>query len=224
MSGRDPAGGGPARPGAPGEQPIRILLAEDHQVVREGLRALLAAQPGFAVVAEAADGLRAVALARDGAIDVAVLDVGLPRLSGPDAAREIRARDPSVAVVMLSMHDDGATVERALAAGARGYVLKGEGIAEVARAIREVAAGRGYLSPAVADHAPGGGASDAPLTARERQILKLIAEGHTGRQIAALLSISPKTVENHRGHLMDKLDIHSTAGLVRYAIKAGLAE
>lgn len=206
--------------------PIRVLLVEDHQVVREGLRALLDAEPDFEVVAEAEDGFRALEAARTTQFDIAVMDVALPGLSGIDAARQLKELMASVEIVMLSMHDEGPTVERALRAGARAYVLKGAGVDEVKKAIRAVAAGQRYLSDGVADYALAddvAGAGSA-LTQRERQILKLVAEGYTGRQIAALLSISPKTVENHRGRLMDKLGIHSTAGLVRYAMKAGIVD
>lgn len=205
---------------------IRVMLVEDHQVVREGLRALLEAESDIDVVAEADSGFRALEVARQTEFDIAVMDVALPGLSGIDVTRELKEMRPSVQVVMLSMHDEGPTVERALRAGARAYVLKGSGIDKVRAAIRAVAAGERYLSDGVAEYAladevAGAGAA---LTQRERQILKLVAEGYTGRQIAALLSISPKTVENHRGRLMHKLGIHSTAGLVRYAMKAGLAD
>ncbi len=205
---------------------IRVMLVEDHQVVREGLRALLEAESDIDVVAEADSGFRALEVARQTEFDIAVMDVALPGLSGIDVTRELKEMRPSVQVVMLSMHDEGPTVERALRAGARAYVLKGAGIDKVRAAIRAVAAGERYLSDGVAEYAladevAGAGAA---LTQRERQILKLVAEGYTGRQIAALLSISPKTVENHRGRLMHKLGIHSTAGLVRYAMKAGLAD
>lgn len=206
--------------------PIRVMLVEDHQVVREGLRALLDAEPDIEVVAEADDGFRALDVAREATFDIAVMDVALPGLSGIDVTRRLAELQPTIAIVMLSMHDEGPTVERALRAGARAYVLKGAGVDKVKEAIRAVARGERYLSAGVADFALDDAVAGAgsTLTQRERQILKLVAEGYTGRQIAALLSISPKTVENHRGRLMDKLGIHSTAGLVRYAMKAGLVE
>lgn len=203
---------------------IRILLVDDHQVVREGLRALLDVEPDFDVVGEATDGFEAVRLTGELGPSLVVMDVGLPGATGVDATKRIAERYPGVRVVMLSMHDDGPTVERALRAGAEGYVLKGAGSGVLKEAIRVVAAGERYLSPEVAEYLlavaepnrrPG-------LTQREREILKLVAEGHTGKQIANLLAISPKTVENHRGHIMDKLGIRTTAGLVRYALKAGL--
>jgi len=202
------------------------MLVEDHQVVREGLRALLDAEPDIEVVAEADDGFRALDVAREATFDIAVMDVALPGLSGIDVTRRLAELQPTIAIVMLSMHDEGPTVERALRAGARAYVLKGAGVDKVKEAIRAVARGERYLSAGVADFALDDAVAGAgsTLTQRERQILKLVAEGYTGRQIAALLSISPKTVENHRGRLMDKLGIHSTAGLVRYAMKAGLVE
>lgn len=201
---------------------IRLLLAEDHLVVREGLRALLSSEPEFDVVAEATDGFEAVRLAQEHEPQVVIMDVGLPGLSGVDAAKRIKRELPLVKIVMLSMHDDGPTVQRASKAGATGYVLKGDGIGTIKQAVRTVVAGGSYTSPGLFE--PVASESSTALTDREREILKLVAEGLTGRQIAQLLYISAKTVENHRGRIMAKLGIHSTAGLVRYALKEGLTE
>ena len=204
---------------------VRIVLADDHRVVREGLRALLESETGFAVVGEACEGARAVELTRSLTPDVAVLDIAMPGLDGVEAAQRIRALVPSTAIVMLSMHNDGPTVERAFAAGALGYVLKGSGIGGVFEAIRTVVAGNRYVGTGVSDYVQTDDLDGVvnQLTPRERQILKLVGEGNTGREIAAVLSISPKTVENHRGRLMEKLDIRSTASLIRFALKSGIS-
>ncbi len=209
-------------------QRIRVLLAEDHQVVREGLRALLAKEPEIEIVGEAADGLQAVELAARLQPQVVVMDLGLPGLTGADATRRLRKGQPEVQVVVLSMHDDAPTVDAALHAGARGYVLKGAGVEHLLQAIRTVLRGEVYLSPGVSDYVLQGylsaqRAATDPLTDREREILKLVAEGFTGREIAERLGLKAKTVENHRAHICEKLDVHTTAGLVRYALRAGLA-
>ena len=209
-------------------QKTRGVLAEDHQVVREGLRALRAAEPDLEVVGEAADGARAVALAQELVPDVVVMDLGLPGLSGVEATRRLRKSHPGVQVVVLSMHDDAPTVDAALHAGARGYVLKGAGIQNLREAIRTVQRGEVYLSAGVSEYVLQGylqaqGVPVDPLTDREREILKLIAEGCTGRQIAEQLGLKAKTVENHRARICEKLDVHTTAGLVRYALRAGIA-
>lgn len=209
-------------------QRTRVLLAEDHQVVREGLRALLAKEPSIEVVGEAADGLQAVELAARLAPQVVVMDLGMPGLSGADATRRLRKTNPETQVVVLSMHDDAPTVDAALRAGARGYVLKGGGVEHLLEAIRTVLRGEVYLSPGVSDYVLQGYLSAQrapadPLTDREREILKLVAEGCTGREIAERLGLKAKTVENHRARICEKLDVHTTAGLVRYALRAGLA-
>lgn len=207
-----------------GEPTIRVLLADDHQVVREGLRALLRAASGIDVVGEAGDGLQAVELAERLRPDVVVMDIGLPHLNGVEAAARVRRGSPRTQVVMLSMHDDAPTVERALQAGARGYVLKGRGVESLVGALRTVHRGETWLSPELAAKplsAPG--EDGVPLSDREREILQLVAEGHTGPQIAERLGLKPKTVENHRTRIMDKLGIHGTAGLVRYALRVGIA-
>ena len=207
----------------------RVLLAEDHQVVREGLRALLGSEPQFEVVGEAADGAEALSLAEKLAPDVVVMDIGLAGLSGVEATRRLRKSHPEIKVVVLSMHDDAPTVDAALHAGARGYVLKGAGIANLREAIHTVLRGEVYLSPGISEYVLQGylqaqGAPKDPLSDREREILKLVAEGFTGRQIADRLGLKAKTVENHRARICEKLDIHTTAGLVRYALRAGIAE
>jgi DNA-binding NarL/FixJ family response regulator len=208
---------------------IRVLLVEDHQVVREGLRALLRNEPDMEVVGETDGGEAGVRLAEEVGPDVVVMDVSMPGLSGIEAARRLRKTRPDQAVVVLSMHDDAPTVDAALRAGARGYVLKGRGVGALCEAIRTAARGEVYLSPEVSSYVlqgylSGGATEDPdPLSPREREILQLIAEGHTGRIIAERLGLKPKTVDNHRANIMDKLGIHTTAGLVRYALRAGLA-
>jgi DNA-binding NarL/FixJ family response regulator len=201
----------------------RILLVEDHQMVREGLRSLLAGEPDFEVVGEAADGIDAVRLAAQLAPEVVVMDIGLVGLSGVETTKRLVRERPGTIVVALSMHDDAPTVDRALRAGARGYVLKGSGVAALCDAIRTVRRGETYLSPAVSEYVLQGflGREKAdvdPLSEREAGILRLIADGLTGRQIAERLGLRPKTVENHRARIMEKLGIHTTAGLVRYAL------
>lgn len=207
----------------------RILLVEDHQVVREGLRALLSAEPDLEVIGEANDGLEAVERATALAPELVVIDATLPRLDGIEAIRRLIRTLPDTLFVVLSMHDDAATVDRALRAGARGYVLKGAGIATLVQAIRTVRAGEVFLSPGISDYVLQGylradPVAHDPLSPREREILTLIAEGRTGREIAGMLGLKPKTVENHRGRMMEKLGIHTTAGLVRYALRAKIVE
>jgi two-component system, NarL family, response regulator NreC len=207
---------------------IRVLLAEDHQVVREGLRALLGQERDIAVVAEARDGLAVEGQVAEERPDVVVLDIGLPRLNGIEVTRRLRERHPEVRVLILSMYDDAQTADQALRAGARGYVLKGVGVADLCQAIRRVHRGEVYLSPQIAEFVLQGylttkGAPETdPLSQREREILQLIVEGFTARQIAGRLGLSPKTVENHRANIMDKLGIHTIAGLVRHAMRRGL--
>jgi DNA-binding NarL/FixJ family response regulator len=202
---------------------IRILLVEDHQMVREGLRTLLAGEADFEVVGEASEGADAVRLARELAAHVIVMDIELAGLSGIEATKRVLRERPEAAVIALSMHDDAPTVDRALRAGARGYVLKGSGVAALCEAIRIVRRGETFLSPAISRLAlpsggrPGGSDAD-PLSDRERQVLELIAQGYTSREIAERLGLRPKTVENHRARIMEKLGIHTTAGLVRWAL------
>ena len=204
----------------------RIVLCEDHQMVREGLRALIDGEPDLEVVADASDGEQAIRAALDHGPDVVVMDIGLPLCDGIEATRRLRQQAPELPVVILSMHDDATTVDRALRAGARGYVLKGAGFARLCDAIRSVRRGEVYLSPDISDHVLTGylraGDGD-PLSDREREILRLISDGHTSAAIARQLGLNPKTIENHRANIMDKLQIRTTAGLVRYALRSGVA-
>ncbi len=208
--------------------PIQILLADDHVIVRQGLRGLLERE-GFRVCGEAPDGREAIHLAETCRPDVAILDLTMPGLNGIDAAREIMRLLPATKTVLLTMHQDEAYILQALNSGVSGYVLKTQASADLVQAIREVMRGSLYLSPgasrAVVDaYRSKAGVPRDPLTSRERQILQLIAEGKTTKQIAALLGVSVKTADSHRSRLMAKLDIHQAAGLVRYAIRRGLIQ
>jgi DNA-binding NarL/FixJ family response regulator len=197
----------------------RVLLVEDHQVVREGLRALLSAQPDFEVVGEADQGEEALLLAESLRPQLVVMDLSLPHLDGVEATRRLGRLRPAPQVVILSMHDDAATVEAALAAGARGYVLKGRGIAVLCEALHAALRGEIYLSPELSERGLSlGPETKGPLSPREWEVISLIAEGLTGKEVAARLGLKPKTVENHRQNIMGKLNIHTTAGLVRYAL------
>lgn len=206
----------------------RVLLADDHQIVREGLRGLLE-KAGHEVVAEASDGREALNLARTLLPDIAVLDMSMPLLNGLDAAHEIRRFAPSIKTILLTMYNDKSYVLQALRGGVKGYVLKTQASDDLIRAIREIQRGEVYISPGVAasvvDAYLGNTDVDGdPLTPRERQILQLVAEGNTTKEIARLLSVSFKTAESHRNRIMKKLDIHDVTGLVRYAIRRGLAQ
>ncbi len=204
----------------------RILLADDHQIFRQGLRNLLE-KAGHEVIGEAADGRTALVMAQTLQPDVAVLDLSMPLLNGLDAAHEIQRVSPQTATILLTMYADKSYVLQALRVGARGYVLKTQAAEDLIRAVHEISAGGLYLSPGVAvsvvDAYLGKAGDDAdPLTPRERQTLQLIAEGKTTKEIARLLGLSVKTAESHRTRLMQKLDIHDAAGLVRYAIRRGI--
>lgn len=210
---------------------IRILLTDDHRMMREGLRKLLVEQPGLEVVAEADDGRSAVRLAGEAGAEVAVMDVTMSGLNGIEATRLIKAEHPNVQVVGLSMHADREFVTAMLAAGASAYLLKDCPFGELVTAIRSVAAGGVYLSPKVAgivvDGCLEGMAGEAStycgkLTAREREILQLIADGKSSKQVAQLLGLSAKTVDSHRRQVMEKLDLHSVAELTHYAIREGV--
>jgi DNA-binding NarL/FixJ family response regulator len=201
---------------------LRILVADDHGIVRAGLKMLIERQDSMHVVAEAADGVDAVEAAQRERPDVAVLDVSMPRMTGIQAAREIRAHCPSTAVLLLSMHDDERYVHDALRAGASGYVLKRQADAELIEAVRAVAAGRHFVSSIPGAEREGGPAD--PLTPRELDVVKLIAEAYTNRQIAEILKVSEKTVESHRANVLSKLGMRDRVELVRYAIKRGLVE
>jgi len=206
--------------------PTRILLADDHLVVREGLRSLLEAA-GFKVVGEARDGREALKLARMLEPEVTVMDIGMPSLNGVDACRELLREVPEMRIIVLTVHGEDAYVIEALRSGARGYVLKTQAGSDLVRAIGEVTQGRIYLSPSVSSAVVqaflAGSTSPAdPLTPREREVLQLVAEGRSTKEVAGILGVSVKTAETHRTRLMTKLDIHHTAGLVHYAIRRGL--
>ena len=208
---------------------IRILLADDHAMLREGLRSILSKERDVEVVGEAADGRSAVELARKLAPDVVVMDVGMEGLNGIEATRQIRALGPKTRVIALSTHSDRRYVIGMLEAGAAGYLVKVSAYDELRQAVRAVASGRTYLSPQIAEHVVGdrvagspAGASKALLGAREREVLQLIAEGHRSPEIARRLHISEYTVETHRRNIMQKLDLHSVAELTRYAIREGI--
>ena len=208
---------------------IRVLLADDHAIVREGLRALLSREPDLEVVAEAGDGREALRLAQETRPDVATLDLSMPLLNGLEAARQMATWERGPRPLLLTMHTDDQYVLEALRAGVRGYVLKRQAAADLVRAIREVAGGAVYLSPgisaiiaeAIRTPAP---PSEETLTPREREVLQLVAEGRTTKEIASILGVSIKTADAHRTHLMQKLNIHDVAGLTRYAIRQGMIE
>ncbi len=209
---------------------IRVVLADDHALVRAGFRALLAAIPGVDVVGEAADGRAALLEIESSVPDVAVLDITMPGLNGIEAIAQLRVSCPHTRVIILSMHDNEDYVRQALRAGAAGYLLKDSSSVELELAVRAVAQGGTYLSPAVSRHlvsayvrrTSDNEESSDGLRPRQREILQLIAEGQTNQQMASTLNLSIKTIETHRAQLMDRLDIHDVAGLVRYAIRSGL--
>lgn len=207
----------------------RVLIADDHEVVRDGLRRVIEAGGDFSVVAEARDGREAVRLAREHRPDVAVIDLWMPGVSGEEAIRCIASDDGHTKVLALSAHDEWGRVRAALQAGALGYVVKSAAAAELIEALHALCDGRAYLSPAVAQHVVDElGAAEAPrsplaqLTEREREVLALIAEGLSSKEIAARLGHSPKTAETHRASVMRKLGVHKTSSLVRIAIREGL--
>ncbi|HMC37684.1 MAG TPA: response regulator transcription factor [Actinomycetota bacterium] len=206
---------------------LRILVADDHLIVRQGLKVLMQRE-GFEIVGEAADGQQAVRLARDRCPDVAVLDFAMPVMNGLDAAREILRMCPRARVILLTMHTEDRYVHEALRAGVSGYIVKTQASADLVRAIREVSRDMTYLSPRVSRTVVQAylAKSDVPdpLTPREREVLRLVAEGKTTKEVAALLGISVKTTEAHRMRVMKKLETHNTAGIVRYAIRQGLIQ
>ena len=210
--------------------PIRVLLADDHTIVRAGIRGLLQGLAGIEVVGEAGDGHEVLQLAETLHPNVVLLDVAMPGLNGLEAARRLASIDASMRVVILSMHNSEEYVLRALRAGCAGYLLKGSAVSELEVAVRAVARGETYLSPAVSkqvvDEYVGrtGGAADPidALTPRQREILQLVAEGHTSKEIAQRLALSFKTVEAHRAQIMERLGVHEVAGLVRFAMRVGL--
>jgi DNA-binding NarL/FixJ family response regulator len=208
----------------------RLLLVDDHRIIRQGLRALLAATPGMEVVGEAGDGRTAPQLAQRLKPDVVVMDISLPELNGIDATRQLRAAVPTVKVIALSMHSDERYVAGMLRAGAAGYLIKDGAFEELARAIRAVLAGATYLSPRITGVVVDGcmrlpaavPGERAALTEREREVLQLVAEGRSTKEIAGSLHVSVKTVETHRQHIMERLGLTSVAELTKYAIRIGL--
>ena len=208
-----------------------ILLADDHRIVRQGLRALLEAEPDFSLVGETGDGLEAIQLAERLQPDIIVLDLMMPGISGLEATRQIGDNCPQTRIIILSMHADEAYVLETLRNGASGYVLKDSSADDLVRAVREVEAGRRYLSPPLSERAIEAYTRKAQetsmdpyeeLTNREREVLHLAAEGHSSTEIAERLSISSRTVETHRANMMRKLDLHSQTDLIRYALKRGI--
>jgi DNA-binding NarL/FixJ family response regulator len=211
----------------------RVLVADDHSVVRHGVRGILSAQPDFEVVAEAQDGAEAVRLTLELRPDLVVLDVSMPRMTGLQAAGELGRRAPAVRMLMLSMHDHEQYFFEALRAGASGYVLKSTVDRDLVEACRATMRGESFLYPdaaaalvkdRLARAAAGERVSDDPLSPREAEVLKLIAEAHTNQQIAELLTISTKTVENHRASILEKLGMRDRVQLTRYAIRRGLVQ
>jgi DNA-binding NarL/FixJ family response regulator len=206
----------------------RILLADDHIVVREGVRGLLLKE-GFRIAGEASDGHEAVRLAKELQPDVAVLDLSMPLLNGLDAAREIQRISPRIKTVLLTMYKEDQYVVEALKAGVRGYILKSQAAVDLVQAIRDVLRGAIYLSPGVSptivrDSLTTPSPVTHDLTSREREVLQLVAEGKTTKEIAHILDISVKTADSHRTSIMAKLDLHETASLVRYAIRNGMIQ
>jgi DNA-binding NarL/FixJ family response regulator len=208
---------------------IRVLIADDHGIVRSGLRMLIDRQPDMSVVAEADDGVEALEQTQAERPDVAILDVSMPRMTGLQAAREIRSHSPDTRVLLLSMHDDERYFFEGLEAGAAGYVLKRAADTDLIDALRTVTAGRTFLSGdaqalLMREWEEGRAEPEDPLTPRELEVVKLIAEAYTNRQIAETLKLSEKTVESHRANVLSKLGMRDRVELVRYAIRRGLVE
>ncbi len=211
---------------------IRILLADDHTVMRAGLRALLERQPNLEVVGEAEDGRQSVQLASSHVPDVVVMDIAMPNLNGVEATRRMVSKQPTISVVILSMYSDESYVMRALEAGARAYLLKDSAVTDLIRAIEAVSQGKSFFSPKISRilaeeyvHAlkqKGVADSYELLTTREREILQLLAEGKTNKEVATSLNISVYTAETHRGNILQKLNLHSSAELVLYAVRKGI--
>jgi len=207
---------------------IRVLVADDHQLVRDGLKQLLIAASGIEVVAEAANGEEALAAARQAAPDVALLDMSMPGLSGIDLIKRLRAAHPAVRILVLSMHGERQYAARALKAGASGYLTKDSASEQLVSALRKVAAGGIYMTDAAAVSLVGGAAGDAPaherLSDREFEILRLLAAGESPTGIAERLHLSVKTVSTHKAHILEKMRLENTADLVQYALQNGLLE
>lgn len=211
---------------------MRVLLADDHGIVRRGLRSLLETEPGLSVVGEAADGLEALRLCAESHPDILIVDVGMPKLNGIDVAERAQKLERPPRTLILSMHSDESYIIRALAAGARGYLLKDATDEDLLPAVRAVAAGKPYFSPAVTAvlvedyirRLQARGLSDSYhlLTDREKEVLQLLAEGRSNKEVATLLDLSLSTVETHRGNMMQKLNLHNTAEIVLYAVRKGI--
>lgn len=207
---------------------IRVVLADDHVLIRQSLKSLLERE-GFQVVGEASDGQEAIRRVESLHPDIAVMDISMPILNGIDAARELSRSFPKTKSILLTQHDEDQYISEALEAGVKGYVLKSQVASDLVQAIKQVSRGQAYLSPGVSRAVMDAFRSKSkksrdPLTARERQVLQLIAEGKSTKDIASLLGISVKTAESHRTRLMRKLDIHETASLVRYAVRRGIVQ
>jgi DNA-binding NarL/FixJ family response regulator len=208
---------------------IRILLADDHAVVRQGFKMILAAQSDMEIVGEAGNGREAVELAQNLKPDVVVMDVAMPELNGIEATRRVASSSPHTRVLALSMHKDSVYVREILRAGARGYLLKDSVAADLVSAIRAIAAGEGYLSPAVSDAVLDDYRRHVTnpidqLSSREREVLQMLAEGKTNKEIAGVLNLSVYTIDAHRGRIMEKLNVHSINELVRFAVRNGLID
>ncbi len=212
---------------------LRLLLADDHKLFRDGLRSMLESQKGIEVIAEAGDGPGAVKLAAELQPDIVLMDVSMPDLNGIEATRKIIADHPTIKIIMLSMHSDRRYITEALRSGARGYLLKDSAFEEVVNAIRDCMNDKVYLSSRIADIVindyislakSGDSSAYAVLSAREREVLQMLAEGKTTKEIASQLQVSAKTIESHRKQVMDKLDLHSIAELTKYAIREGLTQ
>jgi DNA-binding NarL/FixJ family response regulator len=208
---------------------IHILLADDHAVVRQGFKMILAAQPDMEIVGEAGNGREALDLAGQLQPDVIVMDVAMPELNGIEATRRVSDVSPRSRVLALSMHKDSVYVREILRAGARGYLLKDSISSDLLAAVRAIARGEGYLSPGVSDAVLNDYRKHVTdpidlLTSREREVLQMIAEGKTNKEIATVLNLSVYTVDAHRGHIMEKLNLHSVTDLVRFAVRAGLVD
>jgi DNA-binding NarL/FixJ family response regulator len=211
---------------------LRVLLGDDHRILRHGLRKILEEKPEFQVVGEAGDGREAVKMAEALLPDVAILDIAMPLLNGIEATRQIVRRVPACKVLILSMHEDEPYIARALQAGARGYLLKDSAGTDLLRAVAAVASGKAFFSAVISQamiddyvRRVADATVDDPydsLSEREREIFQLIAEGHSNKDVALILSISPATVETHRAHILQKLDVHNTAELVLYAVRKGV--
>jgi len=208
--------------------PIRLLLADDHALVRQSLKTLLE-EEGFEVVGEASDGQSALEQTRSLEPDIVVMDIGMPTRNGLDAARAIRLSCPATKIIVVTQHEEEGFIAAAVEAGVKGYILKSQTATELINAIRQVSRGEVYLSPSISATLVDSYRSKSernrdPLTARERQVLQLIAEGKSTKDVAWILGISAKTAESHRSRLMRKLDIHETASLVLYAVRRGIVQ